>query len=165
MSTNTTVHVGVYLECMQTLVARVNDDPDPVCPKDRKHNAYIERRHNCCPQCGAPVDRSPKTENVFFGFMDLINGEDRLGGTDEDLDEVVNAFSWIANDWVGDETPGKDILTFNSTTIDADDAGMHVVPEPDHGFARPSQELVDKLQKVCGYSMVRVKYGVLVSIA
>jgi hypothetical protein len=167
MSTSTSVHVGVYLECMQVLVDRLNEDPDPSCSKDPRHNHTIHHNHKHCPACGAKVDRAPKVEKTFFSFWDLVNGAKRLGGTKKDQDVVLDEFSFVSNESVGDETAGKDILLYVSGNeeIDADSEGMHVVPQLEHGFERPSQELIDQLQKVCGYTHVRVKYGVLVDVA
>jgi hypothetical protein len=164
VSTNTSVLIGVYLECTMSKQQMLDSDPSPKCTKNVKHHVGYDAKF--CSKCGASVERAPKMIDQFVSLHDILNGNiERHDIAEEVLDEVMSEFDPIMSEWVGNTKGNIDLVGYNMDRIEADHAGMHALPNLKHGYNAPSQDLIDKLIAVAGYTKVTIKYGALVEVA
>jgi hypothetical protein len=138
--------------------------PSPKCTKNVRHHVGYDAKF--CPKCGSKIDRTPKMVDQFVSLHDILNGNiERHNIAKEVLDEVVSEFDPIISEWVGNTKGNIDLVGYYMDRIEADDEGMHVIPNLKHGYSVPPQDLIDKLTAVVGYTKVIVKYGALVEVA
>lgn len=165
MSTNTSVLVGVYMVCEMSQAETLDNDPSPTCSKNAKHRVGYDDKF--CPRCGAVIDRAPKKVMSHISLHDMLNGNVENPQLDDMPAKALLAhLDPIQGEWVGYRgKKGTELVGFNMVRIEADNEGVHSVDEMEHGFDRPTQEQIDLLKELVGYTSVVVKYGVLVEVA
>lgn len=160
MGTSTTVHIGCYLVC--TMSVQQVDVETHVCSHNGRHK--VSESDRFCSKCGHAVVRQVSQQPTYQTIDDFFNGE--VIAPESDLEFLHEAFSFVPSEWVGFNAEDKEIVLFDRSvvSIDGDCDGVHEIDWFETP-TRPTDDEIERLMSIVGYTDVQVKFGALVSIA
>lgn len=163
MGLSTSVHVGCYLVCTMSQVPV--EEVTATCSHDSSHQ--VTESHAFCPTCGHPVEQRTVQTMEDQSLLDFFH--DVTKAPVVDLLFLNSAFTPLIDECIGFDQPGCEVILYNngSESISADEEGIHELGRAAGliNQARPSQEEIERLMSIVGYTNVEVKYGVLIEVS
>lgn len=158
MGVSRTVHVGTYLVCHMALVDKTERVDQ--CSKNKKHP--VTGRDKFCSTCGNPVKRVDQVTKEYMSMHDIVRGEVIVPEVDA---AFLSDFEPLIGEFIGAHRAGVEIVSFDMTTVDADNEGIHKIDALTTGFKQPTEKQIVELMRIVGYKDVKIERGILIDIA